>query len=399
MSDSRGRSWVSWTAAAALAGSLALFWTTLLGSGPPTSSPILLDSSGHKPVADPAALPPAPHGGRCLRLAFAGDIMQHYAQASDDFKAVYQSVAPALRAFDLAVANLEFPVVPERPIGPEMGRVRFNGSPRHLDALADAGFDALATANNHSFDQGETGLRRTVDELRRRNLRAVGTAAEREALDTPSVFRLQGLRIGLAAFTRPLNTYTGPDGRPEWPPANLPVHVVNFLDWEGEYREQGLRLFREQEAAGRAAGADLLVAVVHWGDEWRLAATPDQQRAGRDLIDAGFDLVVGMHSHVLGPAEVYRGRLIAYSLGNFVSDFRPLATRTGAILAVRVTGDSGRAAVSGFRFHPTLVERGSRRVRLLGPPTNREEEAALALAYRVLGKAAVAVGDVAAGCR
>ena len=383
-----------------LAASVAALWDAVLIPGPPASSPILLDRSGAVPGADRADLPPAPTDGRCVRLGFVGDIMQHRAQAGDDFADSYGRIAPLIRGFDFAVGNLEFPVDPTRPVGPEPGAVRFNGSGPHLDALAGAGFDALITANNHSFDQGHAGLRRTLEEVERRRLRPLGTASSKAGLAVPGMADIGGVRVGLAAFTRPVNAYLDDAGEYTWPTDSLPLLVLNFSDWTREYRDQGRRLFQSQVAAGRAAGAELLVALAHWGEEWHFGASHDQRRAAHDMIDAGFDLVVGMHSHVLGPAEVYRGRLIAYSLGTFISDFRPLAARTGAILAVDVRkGADGRVAVSDFQFQPVLVQPGSHVVHPLGAPQTDEQEAAWALAREMLGGAARSWKDARGRCR
>jgi poly-gamma-glutamate capsule biosynthesis protein CapA/YwtB (metallophosphatase superfamily) len=97
---------------------------------------------------------------------------------------------------------------------------------------------------------------------------------------------------------------------------------------------------------------------VHWGLEWHRGPTEDLQRAGHDLIDSGVDLVVGTHSHVLNPPELYRGHLIAYSLGDLIADFLPLETRTGAVLDVTfVKTMGGETRLTAFSLHPTLVER------------------------------------------
>ena len=75
-------------------------------------------------------------------------------------------------------------------------------------------------------------------------------------------------------------------------------------------------------------------------------------------MDAGFDLVVGGHSHVINGAEIYRGRLIAYSLGDLIADFAPMEPRAGALLEIRVVRAKGQAPrVTGFTWRPTLVER------------------------------------------
>jgi poly-gamma-glutamate capsule biosynthesis protein CapA/YwtB (metallophosphatase superfamily) len=113
----------------------------------------------------------------------------------------------------------------------------------------------------------------------------------------------------------------------------------------------------------------------------------DQRRVARDLVDAGFDLVVGGHSHVLNPAEVYRGRLIAYSLGDLIADFRPYQTRTGALLEVQVVrGRRGPPRVTGFTWYPTIAGRDGHRIRFARPGADAEAARALEFARARLGE-------------
>jgi poly-gamma-glutamate synthesis protein (capsule biosynthesis protein) len=312
--------------------------------------------------------------------------MQHRGQAADDFHACYAELAPLLRGFDLAMGNLEFPVDPSRPIGPDPGTTRFNGSPAHLGALADAGFDLLATANNHAYDQGIAGLEETVKQIGRRGMVPVGTADSLGRL-APVMTTVNGVRIGVVAYTIPTNVHSDSTGKPDWPPPTMPMFVLNFADWSEEYRAQGVALFREHVARARATGADFVVAFVHWGREWHFEPSEDQRLAAHDLVDAGFDLVVGSHGHVLNPPELYRGKLIAYSLGNFISDFRPPATRTGAVLEVDLVKPTERAArIADFRYYPTIVERNGHVVRLLRHTMTGEAAEALRDARAVLGE-------------
>jgi hypothetical protein len=141
-------------------------------------------------------------------------------------------------------------------------------------------------------------------------------------------------------------------------------------------------LFRRHAALARAHGVDLLVALVHWGQEWHLEPSEDQRRAAHDLVDAGFDLVVGGHSHVINGAEIYRGRLIAYSLGDLIADFPPMEPRTGVLLEARVVRGRGQAPrVTGFTWHPTLVEREGHRIELVRPGDPGERGRAAAFAH------------------
>ncbi len=383
-------------ATALVAATMTALWAAVLVPSEPTSSPMSVVRDSLLPPVSAHALPSLPAGPVTARarLGFAGDVMQHRLQADDDFRRSYAAIAPLIRGFDAAIANLEFPVDVTPPVGPPAGSTRFNGSPRHLAALAAAGFDLLSLANNHALDQGEDGLRRTVHQLAAHGLTPVGAAETRADLDrAPAMVCVHGIRIAIRGYTFLPNVATDPAGRPLWPSVDAPVDVLDFGFWDDESRAQGVARARAHVAQARAAGADFLVAFVHWGSEWHLRPTGDQRRAARDLIDAGFDLVVGAHPHVLSGAEVYRGKLIAYSLGNLISDFRPLATRTGAVLEVDLArGQDRLVRVADFAFHPVLVRREGHVVHPISPGGTGEDAAAWELATQLLGVGVRAAG-------
>lgn len=366
-----------------LVGGAIMVLRALVFPAEPTSTPIRLVDGPRPGPASVLELPPAPPDTVASAvLVFGGDIMQHRLQAKDDFSAGYAGISPLISRADLAVANLEFPVDTTRPVGPSPGSTTFNGSARHVEAIAGVGFDLLQTANNHLYDQGPGGVVNTWRLLRSRGVEPVGTAPTLADLEqAPVVVReVRGMRIGFVAYTIPPNRYPGPRGRLTWPPREAPAFQLGFQDWEAEYRAAGVDLFQRHAALARSEGVDLLVALVHWGDEWHREPSADQRLAAHDLVDAGFDLVVGGHSHVVNGAEVYRSRLIAYSLGDLIADFAPLETRTGALLEVKVVQGRGHPpAVTGFAWHPTLVERKGHRIELVRPedPGDRGRAAAL----------------------
>lgn len=348
---------------------VVLLWRLLVFPAEPASTPIRLVSGPAIPLAPANELvrPPA-DTVRDLTLLFAGDIMQHRRQADDDFRASYADIAPLVSRADLAVANLEFPVDTTRPLGPAPGSTTFNGSVRHVEAIAAAGFDLLQTANNHAYDQGAGGVANTWRLLRSRGLEPVGTAPTFGDLEAaPIVVRVvKGVRIGFVAYTIPPNRYPDARGLPIWPPRDAPFWALNFGEWNAEYRAAGVELFQRHAKLARAEGVELLVALVHWGEEWHLQPSLSQQLAAHDLVDAGFDLVVGGHSHVINPMEAYRGRLIAYSLGDLIADFAPVETRTGRLLEVRVlSGTTEAPAVVGFAWHRTVVDRDGHKIRMI----------------------------------
>ena len=345
----------------------ALLCTTVLRPADPGSTPIRVVDSSVLVPATPAALSSAlrdapsrdapSHDARSVRIAFVGDIMQHHAQADDDFQASYAEIARVLSPFDAVVGNLEFPVDSTRPVGPMRGGTTFNGSGAHVSALAAAGFTVLSVANNHAFDQGPDGFGRTVAVIRARGMVPLGVAAPEGGSQPPVFVNVRGVKVALLAYTIPPNPYVGAGDTVRPVPRTTPLTMLNFRGWEAEFRKSGQDILRGHAAAARGAGAQLLVAIVHWGEEWHLHPTSGQITAAHDIIDAGFDVVVGSHPHVLQGSELYRGGFIAYSLGNFNSDFSPLATRTGAILELDFATDSAGAHLSRFGYVPITVKR------------------------------------------
>jgi len=386
------RSWLGFGNLLVALAITATVYALLPGDSSPASTEVVFVDAPAvtPPSASDLGGPAADAAATRVHLLFAGDIMQHAGQAADDFDATYIKVAPLLRAADLAIGNLEFPVFPAKPVGPGANSVQFNGSTAHLDALARAGFRLLSTSNNHAFDQGLEGMLTTIDEVTKRGIGVVGTAATLSELQRNIAIReVRGIRIGFIAYTGILNTYLGDDERFLDPPRDLPLLFANFAEWDSEYRERGVRMFREHVARARSAGADLVVALPHWGEEWNFGATDDQRRAAHDLVDAGFDLVVGGHGHVINSPEVYRGKLIAYALGNFVCDFAEWQARTGALLDVVIVKDaSGPVRVADFSFRPLLIRRDGHVVEPLDAASaGADGEAGLSwqLAERLLG--------------
>jgi poly-gamma-glutamate synthesis protein (capsule biosynthesis protein) len=362
-----------------------VIWVQALVPSGPASSPIIFVDRAESP-ATPSQLPRQASEAEALRLLFAGDIMQHRNQKDDDFDASYAGIRRELSKAGLAIANLEFPVQPNKPVGPEIGSTRFNGSPQHVKALASAGLDVLVTSNNHAFDQGIEGLHSTLAQIKSSGAIPVGTAPSLDDLEDVQLIDLGHLQLALIAYTYTINPIREEPGEWTFHPRDLPVFVPNFPDWQGAWRSQGRMMFVRHVRNARKAGADLVIAYCHWGKEWHFQPSPNQRRAAHDLIDAGFDLVVGSHSHVLQGSEVYRGKLISYSLGNLNSDFRPWQTRTGALLEVTVA-TRPEPAIVDFAYLPTFIELAGHRVTLLSTGETGERLRARTLAERILGPA------------
>jgi poly-gamma-glutamate synthesis protein (capsule biosynthesis protein) len=300
------------------------------------------------------------------------------------------AVKPVLESFDLTFANLEFPVHPEREVGPPANSVKFNGSVEHVKAIADSGIDVCVTSNNHSFDQGLEGIDTTLEVIRQNGLIASGTVpyaagASQSQLRQPTMLEAKGLRIALYAYTYDLNSYVKEDGKVGWPPRDVPVTILNFKDWTEEYGHYGQEVLCKDVATAANAGSEVTIAFVHWGKEWQLYPTEDMRMAARDMIDCGFGLVVGSHSHVLGGSELYKNKLIVYSLGSLLSAFKPFETRVAAILGVDLQRVGGKAEIVDFWLHPTLIDPKSRIVEIVNADSSGEKLKAWELAKAVFG--------------
>lgn len=247
-----------------------------------------------------------------VSLLFVGDLMQHQAQidaalrtdGSYDYRHCFSLVKERISQADLAIGNLEVTLGGE----PYRGYPQFSAPDEYLCALKDVGFDILATANNHSLDRRRKGLERTLTLIDSAGLTAVGTYrnASDRASRYPLIVKKNGLRIALLCATYGTNGITA-----------SPPNMVNSLD-------------REELAAdihtARTMRADVIIAIVHWGNEYQQHPTDEQRTLAHWLIGQGVDHIIGSHPHVVQPIELVphseypTHHAVIYSLGNYVSN-------------------------------------------------------------------------------
>jgi poly-gamma-glutamate synthesis protein (capsule biosynthesis protein) len=220
----------------------------------------------------------------------------------------------------------------------------FNTPDSYSEALRDAGVNLMSTANNHTNDKREAGIIRTLDVLDELGIGSFGSFRTQEERDTIFVVNEQGIRIAFLAYSYSTNGIPLTAGKP---------YLMNLLD------EQ---LIRADVAAARALNVDLVVIYAHMGDEYTHVVRPVWQRWYEIMLDAGADIVVSAHPHVLQPFE-YRpetGQFIAYSLSNFISSMRRTADRNvsvdaGVILNIEITKDKDGTRITQVSYIPTWV--------------------------------------------
>jgi poly-gamma-glutamate capsule biosynthesis protein CapA/YwtB (metallophosphatase superfamily) len=222
--------------------------------------------------------------------------------------------------------------------------------PQVVPALRRTGYDACSTASNHSLDGGAAGVARTLDALDAAGIRHTGTARNAREAARPTIYDIAGVRVGHVSYTFSFNGLVEPAGRP-W--------LANELDVQA--------LLRSAHRA-RAAGAEFVIASIHWGTEY--AHEPDalQRRVAREVLRSpDVDLIVGHHAHVVQPFERIGGKWVAYGLGNHVSaqDFA-LDTRDGVMARFTVREVTpGRFRVVTAEAVPTWMRLGDGRPRVL----------------------------------
>jgi poly-gamma-glutamate capsule biosynthesis protein CapA/YwtB (metallophosphatase superfamily)/preprotein translocase subunit SecG len=290
-----------------------------------------------------------------ITIAAVGDVMVHKTilRAADaagpgssyDFKPMFAAVAPYLRMPDYTVVNLETVLA-----GPQFGYTgypKFNTPGELADALADAGVDLCATANNHAIDRGYSGVVNTLDRLDKAGLAHVGTyrTAEEEKSSQPFIVDIKGVKVAFINYTEELNSVRLPAGC-----------VVKVMDspWQ---------VAVEADAA-RKAGADVVIAILHWGREnW---TRPEGDQISDALGSADFpgllplyvDVILGSHPHVLEPAAGIRRKsasgsrnaYVVYSMGNFCSNMEGSHTDSGAIVYVHIKKMGPSVEVTGLSY-------------------------------------------------
>ncbi|MGA8112040.1 MAG: CapA family protein [Actinocatenispora sp.] len=297
---------------------------------------------------------PSPSGPPTLSVVAAGDVLVHppiWQQARADarsegrdgmdFSPVFAAVRPVVSGADLAICHLETPVSAEH--GPYLGWPRFAAPPQVLTAVRRTGFDDCSTASNHSFDQGEAGIDRTLDALDHAGLHHSGTARTTAEAARPDITEVRGVRVADLSYTFGLNWGLNlPAGRP-WRVGTIDVS----------------RILAAAHAA-RAGGADLVILSLHWGTEYQQAPTAEQVgQARRLLASPDVDLILGCHAHVVQPFESVHGKWVVYGMGNEIArhDDPVAASREGVMPRITFTrGASGRWRATRVEAVPTWVD-------------------------------------------
>lgn len=309
---------------------------------------------------------------RTATMAVAGDITAHVPQIEQahlgegeyDFTPSFEIIAPYIQQADLAVGDLE-----TSQAGPDISFWGYSGytgyplfnAPQELSvALAEAGFDALTIANNHTLDRGYDGLMETLSHVRSLGIETFGAYKSWEERNDPLIIEHDGIEIAFIAYTYGLNGIPIPEGH-----EYCVNKTANFDD---------ITPIVEDIQAARDSGADLVAVFPHWGEMYVTEPQPQRLRqVAEELAAAGADLILGSHPHTLQPIEWFfnkeddgpeRATLAIYSLGNFISNQHYPHNPTpyveyGILLDISITKnmDTEEAWISGVDYDITWVHR------------------------------------------
>jgi poly-gamma-glutamate synthesis protein (capsule biosynthesis protein) len=231
----------------------------------------------------------------------------------------FENIKNFIAGNDIVVANAEgiFSSFDSKTLDVQNAPLEFTFDPLMLPVLKNLGFTLLGQANNHSLNFGEAGLAQSTTSITLAGLNYFGDPSNIDI--HPYVQEINGEKIGFVAYNE--FSYQGLD------------NVISTI-----------KNLRSQ--------VSFLIVYPHWGVEYSPTSTPAQQTVAHKFIDAGADVVVGMHPHVIEPIEIYNGKPIFYSIGNFIFDQNSTGP-TSQGLAVKILLDKNSANYQLFPFSIT----------------------------------------------
>ncbi len=233
---------------------------------------------------------------------------------------------------DLSFANLECPVT-KTGTACKNKKFVFRGDPASIKALRKAGFDMLSLANNHIMDYNEPGLYSTIDYCKKSGMACSGAGTDITHARKAAILKRNGITYGLLSYSM---TY--------------PKEFWATSDTAGAaYGEENSVIDDVQKTRKEA---DVVIVSFHWGAELADAPKPYQIKMAHAAIDSGADMVFGHHPHVPQPIEIYKGKPVFYSLGNYA--FGSYSRKTPVSFAARVVLKENR--ISGIRIYPLIVD-------------------------------------------
>lgn len=287
-------------------------------------------------------------------LGAIGDVLCHNTQYWDaynsetgeyDFSYVFDDISYYTKTADICIGSLETTFG-----GAERGYSnypKFNSPDGLAYSLKKIGLDVISTAGNHALDTGFDGLCRTINVLDDADISHLGTYKTQEEQEQILFKYVKGVKIAFINYTYGTNGISIPSGK---------EFCVNLIDKD---------LIQKQIEQAKSHNADIIVACMHWGTEYRTTANSEQTKLADFLFQNGVDIILGNHPHVLEPMEKRtitledgstKDGFVIYALGNFISDQNAENTRNSIILNLTITKHTdGQITIDKINYVPIYM--------------------------------------------
>lgn len=277
-----------------------------------------------------------------VTMSFVGDVIfagrVKTRMETDGYDYPYVHVEKLLQS-DISIANLETPITNRGQA--QYKEYTYQSTPLALPAFRKAGFDLVTLANNHILDYGVDGLIDTMRHLSNNDIAFVGAGETEDDAYKPVIIERNGVKIAFIGLSRVVPNQS-------WKALNPnPIHPNGLPGVANAYD-----LTKPITAIQKASKfADLIVVLPHWGIERQMKPTQQQVELAHQYIDAGADLIVGSHPHVLQSVEKYKGKWIVYSMGNFLFTTNPSSSETWNSAVLKTTCKYGACEIQMVPIH------------------------------------------------
>ena len=292
-----------------------------------------------------------------LVISAVGDIMLGDLPACSGFgvgsmiakygpKFPFEKCVAGLAGSDIVIGNLEVVLSRFDPQTDSFAKTHLRAQPVAVAGLTYAGINAVTLANNHIMQHGREAVLETIRILDENAIAHTGIESAESKIKNFRLIEKKGRKVGLLGY----------NFRPGQYSVSPRIDVAGNLD----------RICSDIEAY--KGQCDFLVLSLHWGEEFIGRPSPEQVQMGRKFITCGAHVILGHHPHILQGVELYRGRVIAYSLGDFVFDLWPSRLRKSMILRLELAGSDDIR----FEIKPILINRNWQPVLLQGEEASRQ---------------------------
>ncbi len=242
-----------------------------------------------------------------FRATFVGDVMMgrsvEQIGKQDGYDRLFENVSYLWNDSDYVICNLESAVLNTvEKYNQADKEITLYAKSKSIVALKNAGFNLVSAANDHVRDYGSKGLRNTINVLNNHNLEYVGIGENIEEAKKYNIKKINGLTVATSSISE-----------------ITPVGFSATEDRAGIFSSKSYDDYPEVIREAKKE-ADIVIAYIHWGEEYSKIVTDEQRQLARNLVNAGADIVIGSHPHTLQPIEKYNDGIIFYSLGNFIFD-------------------------------------------------------------------------------